>query len=117
MTSYIVVDTDVFSFIWQGREQGRPYEPYIQGRIPVLSFTSVAELYFGASRAGWGERRVRELEAAMKPYLVAPYDVQMAKLWGTLKARAQSCGHPLGANEHSNDLGSRLPRSSMTRHF
>lgn len=102
--SYVVVDTDVFSFIWQDRSQGKPYEPYIQGRIPVLSFTSVAELHFGASHAGWGERRVRELEAAVKAYLIAPYSAQMAKLWGSLKARACASGHPLGANAQSNDL-------------
>lgn len=51
MPSYVVVDTDVFSLVWQGRPQVTPYERYIQGKIPVLSFTTVAEVYFGANRA------------------------------------------------------------------
>lgn len=104
MSSYVVVDADVFSYIWQGRSQGTSYEPDIQGNIPVLSFTTVAEVHFGASHAGWGDRKIRELEAALRAYLIAPYDPQMAKLWGTLKAQARRAAHPLGANEHSNDL-------------
>ena len=37
-------------------------------------------------------------------YVVVPYDVGMARLWGRLKAQAQALGHPLGQNEQSNDL-------------
>ncbi|MEU6698030.1 type II toxin-antitoxin system VapC family toxin [Pseudonocardia sp. NPDC046786] len=104
MPSYVVVDTDVFSYIWQNRAEAAPYERYIKGKIPVLSFTSAAELYYGASYKGWGERKVRELEASLKSYLIAPYTPQMAKLWGSLKATARATGHPLGVSEHSNDL-------------
>jgi tRNA(fMet)-specific endonuclease VapC len=102
--SYVIVDTDVFSFIWQNRPQGIPYEPFIRGRVPVLSFTSVAEVHFGASYANWGERRVKQLEAAIKVYLIAPYNPQLAKLWGTLKSQARRIGHPLGGSDHTNDL-------------
>lgn len=104
MPSYVIVDTDIFSFIWQNRPQGIPYEAFLKGNIPVLSFVSVAELHFGASSANWGERRIRKLEAAVKVYLVAPYNPQLAKLWGTLKAQARKAGHPLGSNDHTNDL-------------
>ncbi|MGI9003625.1 MAG: type II toxin-antitoxin system VapC family toxin [Pseudonocardia sp.] len=104
MPSYVVVDTDVFSYIWQGRSQGVPYETYIRGKVPVLSFTTVAELHYGASYRGWGDRKIRELEAALRVYLVAPYNPQMAKLWGILKTQARRAAHPLGANDHSNDL-------------
>lgn len=47
---------------------------------------------------------MRQLDAALKVYLIAPYNAQMPKLWGALKAQAAKAGHPLGANDHSNDL-------------
>jgi len=56
MPSYVIVDTDVFSYIWQGRPEATQFEPALRNKIPVLSHTSVAEVYFGASYAGWGER-------------------------------------------------------------
>jgi tRNA(fMet)-specific endonuclease VapC len=104
MTNYVLVDTDVFSYLWQNRPEGVPYAPILQGSIPVLSFTSVAEVYFGAHLANWGEQRMRSLESALKPYLVVPYSQDLAKLWGQLKSQARRSGHSLGQNEHSNDL-------------
>jgi predicted nucleic acid-binding protein len=101
---YVIVDTDVFSFVWQNRPEGTPYEAILQGSTPVLSFTSVAEAYYGAYTRSWGERKMRTLEAAVKPYVVVPYSVELAKLWGQLKRDARKIGHPLGHNEHSNDL-------------
>jgi len=101
---YVIVDTDVFSFLWQNRPEGVPYESMLRGSILALSFTSVAEAYFGAYNAGWGERKMRALEAAIKPYLIVPYSVELAKLWGQLKRDAHRAGQPLGGNAHANDL-------------
>jgi len=84
--------------------RGRALCADLQGSIPVLSFTSVAELYFGAHLANWGEQRMRSLESALRPYLMVPYSPDLAKLWGRLKSQARRSGHPLGQNEHSNDL-------------
>lgn len=101
---YVIVDTDVFSYIWQSRPEGVPYESMLQGAVLALSFTSVAEAYYGAYAAGWGEKKLRSLEAAIKPYLIVPYSPELAKLWGHLKNQARKNGLPLGQNEHSNDL-------------
>src|SRR5882757_4139362 len=67
MPSYVIVDTDVFSYIWQGRPEATQFEPALRNKIPVLSHTSVAEVYFGASYAGWGEKKLRQLDAAIRP--------------------------------------------------
>ncbi|PYC80496.1 VapC toxin family PIN domain ribonuclease [Streptomyces tateyamensis] len=100
---YVVVDTDVFSRLLQGTDIDG-YQAHLSGTIPTLSFTTVAEVYFGASKAGWGERKVAALEEAIRRYLVAPYDTEMARLWGKLKSQAQSLGHPLGQVNQNNDL-------------
>ncbi|WP_341717531.1 type II toxin-antitoxin system VapC family toxin [Micromonospora sp. FIMYZ51] len=99
---YTVVDTDAFSAIWQS-----PSDHLIEclvGSAPILSFATVAELHFGAAKAGWGERRVLTLEEAICRYLVAPYDPELARLWGRLKSQAQKSGHPLGHATQTNDL-------------
>lgn len=101
---YVIVDTDAFSLLWQNREQSASLAPHLQGSVPVLSFTSVAEVYFGAAKANWGDTRVRQLDEAVRRYVVAPYDYELARLWGRLKAQAQALGHPLGQNAQSNDL-------------
>jgi tRNA(fMet)-specific endonuclease VapC len=101
---YVVVDTDVFSRLsFQGRDVEQ-YRRHLTGVIPVLSFASVAELHYGAAKANWGQRRRQDLEEAIRRYLIAPYNEELAKLWGTLKAQAVRNGHPLGAVEQTNDL-------------
>jgi tRNA(fMet)-specific endonuclease VapC len=100
---YVVVDTDVFSLLLRGEDVDK-YRPHLTGVVPVLSFASVAELHYGAALASWGERRQRDLAEAIRRYLVAPYDEDMARLWGVLKARAHRAGHPLGQAVQTNDL-------------
>lgn len=100
---YVVVDTDVFSQLFRRRDVGL-YQPHLTGVIPVLSFASVAELHYGAAQANWGEQRRRDLAEAIRRYLIAPYNEDVAKLWGALKAQAVRAGHPLGNNSQTNDL-------------
>lgn len=43
----VLLDTDVFSFLWQDRPEGEPYRPLVAGRIAALSFTSVGKAHYG----------------------------------------------------------------------
>lgn len=51
-----------------------------------------------------GERRSSKVEEAIRRYLIAPYHEDIARLWGTLRARAAAQGHALGAPQQANDL-------------
>jgi predicted nucleic acid-binding protein len=104
MSNYIIVDTDVFSCLWQGRPVPHGYIDALRNATPVLSFVTVAEVRFGALNANWGARRIEQLRAAMRPYVIAPYSLEMATLWGDLKHEARKNGLPLGHPAHSNDL-------------
>jgi predicted nucleic acid-binding protein len=101
--NHVVVDTDVFSYLFQGHRTAE-YAPLLKGVIPVLTFTSIAELHFGAAKRGWGERKIAQLDEAIRRYLVTPWDEDLARLWGQLKAQAVKVGHPLGGAMHNNDL-------------
>lgn len=104
MNRYVVVDTDVFSCLWQNRPVCSNFINELNGAIPVLSFVTVGEAHFGAMNAGWGARRMAQMEAAMRPYVIAPYSAELAELWGKLKHAARRNGSPLGQPEHTNDL-------------
>lgn len=104
MNRYVLVDTDVFSRLWQNRSVPPSFIEELRGAIPVLSFVTVGEVHFGAHKANWGSKRRAQLAAALRPYLVAPYSIEIAELWGRVGAEAHRSGHPLGQSQHSNDL-------------
>lgn len=60
----VVIDTGVFG---ADLVPGSPllYEPPIAARPAFISFQTVAELRYGAIRRGWGEHRMRRLEASI----------------------------------------------------
>lgn len=100
---YVFVDTDVFSHILQGRDVDQ-YRRHLEGVIPALSFATVGELYYGAAKRNWRQKKLQILEKAVRRYLVAPYNEDLARLWGTLRAQAVVQGHALGAAHQANDL-------------
>lgn len=104
MSKYVLVDTDAFSHLWQNTTTATTLASHLVGAIPVLSFASVGEAHYGAVRANWGQRRTAQLEEAIRRYVIAPYDDDLARLWGRLKSQAKGAGHALGDNSQTNDL-------------
>lgn len=49
-----VIDTDVWSYLYKGRDEAKLYEPHLFGNVLVISFQTQAELFRGAIAAGWG---------------------------------------------------------------
>ena len=58
-----MLNTNVVSYLMKGGQMAEMYNPFVQGQLLSISFITVGELYFGAEKAGWGEKRRRELEA------------------------------------------------------
>lgn len=100
----IILDTDVFSDLTNPGLQASRFAPYVEGVDAALAFPSVAEVHFGAARAGWGQARRSELHEAIGRYGVVPFVDDLPRLWGELRADAARTGHPLGQKEHANDL-------------
>lgn len=74
------------------------------GSSPVLlAFQTVAELRFGALRAGWGELRRRRLDRSIARLTVVQPDDQMITAWSQLRADCQKIGHALGHKLHDGD--------------
>lgn len=67
------------------------------GSSPILlSFQTVAELRFGALRAGWGELRRRRPDRSLAELTVVQPDDQMITTWAQLRTACRRGGHALG---------------------
>lgn len=95
----VLVDSDVFSFLWRHRPQADRYRPLLDGTRSALSFVTVGEAYFGADKAGWGPTLRAGLEDAISRYLVLTCDAEVARRWAHLKHAARSSGRPVADND------------------
>jgi tRNA(fMet)-specific endonuclease VapC len=55
-------------------------------KVPALSFATVAELWYQAEKADWGEKRRRELGARISGHLNIFPDVRVAMKWAELSS-------------------------------
>ncbi|MCY4175569.1 MAG: PIN domain-containing protein [Acidimicrobiaceae bacterium] len=81
----LLIDTDVLSFVAWGKPRARAFEPLLLGRLPFVSFVTVGEMYFGAVKANWGERRVAKMETMLGRYTVIPGDSNIAMRYGEVR--------------------------------
>lgn len=61
--STLLLDTDVFSYLFKDHPLAGVYRPRLKGHILAISFMTVAELFQGAFRAAWGDKQLKRLEA------------------------------------------------------
>ena len=70
----VLVDTDVFSYLFKGDTRAALYWPHVAGKVLHLSFATVAELYRWTLHANWGQPRIDDLNDALRSYTIVPYD-------------------------------------------
>ena len=66
----IVVDTCVVSYIMRGGPLAEAYSPHLQNHLASIAFITVGEMYFGAEKAGWGEKKRNHLETTLRNFVV-----------------------------------------------
>lgn len=101
----VVVDTGVFGadLSPSSRKLANLYAEVLAGRSILISFVTVAELRFGALRAGWGPKPRADLEqtiAAAK--IVWPGDA-LTHEYAALRAACHRAGHGLTEKTHEAD--------------
>lgn len=103
----VVVDTGVFGATLiptdKGRHLASGYEPLLEGRRAVISFVTVAELSFGAKRAGWGEKRARRLDQRLAEAETVWPGAELVEVYATLRAWCEQNGHGLSGKDHEAD--------------
>lgn len=88
----IILDTNVVSYLMKGGQQAEAYAHHVQGKLLAIAFITVGEMYFGAESKGWGEKKRKELETALRNFVVIPYDHEIARCYGRLMAERRRNG-------------------------
>ena len=83
--STLLLDTDVFTFLFKDHPLADAYRPHVEARTLAISFMTVAELFQGAFRAGWGTKQVERLESRIASYVVIPSSTLISKRWGVVR--------------------------------
>lgn len=91
----ILLDTDVFSFVFKQDTRAALYLPHLDGAQPCLSFQSVGELRCWALARRWGEGRRQNLDASMARCVVLPYDDELSRRWAEITAHRRQIGRPI----------------------
>jgi len=95
----LVLDTNIVSYLMKGGPLAEVYEPHVRNRLLAITFITVGELYFGAEKANWGERKRQELETTIRNFVVIPYDHEIARFYGRLVAKRQRNGKRIAPND------------------
>lgn len=87
----VLLDTDVFSYLLRaGDARGDPYRKHVHGKTIAVSFITVGELYYGAVHRGWNPKTILALEQHLKAAVTVPYDVEICKTYGRLRANLKT---------------------------
>jgi len=99
MSSTIVLDTDVVSYLFKGDTRAEAYRDQLRGKTLALSFMTVAELYQWAFVRQWGAERIAKLERQLASYVIVPYDHELCVRWARICAERQRLGKPISAQD------------------
>jgi tRNA(fMet)-specific endonuclease VapC len=95
MNEFLLLDTDVASYLFKNSPLARPFLPLLERRQTALAFNSVAELYKWTIKRRWSARKVEQLETALRKHVVIPYDRDLAWAWARIVAACEEAGQPI----------------------
>jgi predicted nucleic acid-binding protein len=88
----ILLDTDVVSYLLNRHQLASAYEKLLIDRTPMISFMTIAEMYRGALKKNWGERRVAELDSHLQQFAIVPFSLQVCKAFAHICNSAERKG-------------------------
>ncbi len=97
--SYLLVDTDVWSYWFKEDTRGAAYRSLAVGQDLCVSFQTVAELYQWAENLHWGTRKLRLLAQDLRPYMILDSDMPTARQWAHVRITRKRQGQPITAQD------------------
>ena len=95
----IILDTNIVSYLMKGGPLAQAYVPHVEGRLLAIAFITVGELYYGAEKGNWGEKKRKKLETTLRNFVVIPYDHEIARCYGRVVAEQQRKGNSMATND------------------
>lgn len=97
---FVVIDTDVVSFLFRGDSRSQFYLPYLLNHRCVISFMTLAELEFGVRRANWSDERRSSLFDWLHAHLVIfNQTTELCSIWAALRVEAERKGRALASSD------------------
>lgn len=81
----ILLDTNVLSWLTDARNPRPEWAAVAKDRIPVLAFVTVGEILHATLGAGWPIRRIADVDARLRAYVVIPGTVGVARKYAELR--------------------------------
>lgn len=97
MSTALVLDTNIVSYLFKRTKEAALYLPHIAGKAQLISFQTVAELDYGIHKANWGINRIEQLEAYLTRFTVVPHTRSLSQSWAEAKNLAQLNGRRIEA--------------------
>ena len=88
-----------YLYLMKGRPEAEAYVHHLQGCLLAISFITVGEMYYGAEKARWGEKKRKALETTLRNFVVIPYDHEIARCYGRLAAERTRAGKPMSLHD------------------
>jgi tRNA(fMet)-specific endonuclease VapC len=95
----IVLDTDVFSFLYKADTRAQRYAADVAGRELCLCFQTVAEVRLWSMERNWSRQRQEKLAEVLRRYVVLPYDSEMADRWAQVTLGRKRLGRPINCGD------------------
>jgi tRNA(fMet)-specific endonuclease VapC len=92
-----VIDTDVWSYLYKGRDEAELYQPHLFGHILILSFQTQAELFRWGISAAWGVRRRDHFKLHLQHYVIEHSSDGLSLRWAEAMESARRKGQPITA--------------------
>ena len=106
-SSTVLVDTDVFSFVYVRRPVRDPrvqgWIDFLRDRRVAISFQTRAEMLVGATTAGWGIQRTSELVRLLDTTPTIRASNGVVDAFARLTAECRRAGHALQDRLHVGD--------------
>jgi tRNA(fMet)-specific endonuclease VapC len=99
-TNKILLDTDVFSYLF-GKKKNQPdLSKTVSGKITYITFVTLGEAFFGAIDAGWGPTRIENLKQELGRHIVIYPDYATCIIYSNIKSECLSQGRPSGEQDY-----------------
>ena len=96
----VLLDTDVVSYLTKSNDpRADAYRPHVKGKTAAISFITVGEIYFGAEKKKWSSQTLSSFLERLKAFVIVPYDIELCKTYGKLKASLREAGVVVADND------------------
>jgi tRNA(fMet)-specific endonuclease VapC len=94
---FVIVDTDVASFLFKQDSRADLYQPHLEGdTLQAVSFMTLAELEQWAILRNWGQARRDELaDFVSNKFVVIDSNEALCRMWAVIRTQARCAGRQI----------------------